>query len=330
MSSLFSWTYLSISNWCLLSSVDISFAPETDVLYLHLNLPLYLELTSSFFSWSYPSISNWYLLSSVELNSVSRIGLLSSVELTSVSQIHVFFRQLNFPLYLELMSSFFVWSYFSIMNRYLLSSVEVTFLFRIYVFYLQLNLPLSRVDNFFLQLILLLYLELMSSFFGWTHLCILSWCIVSSVELTFVSRINVFFPQLILPLHLELMYSVEISPVSRIGTLVPRIDVFFHLLNSPLYLELTSPFLYWTYLCILNLCPNFFSWTYLCISSMFLSSKELTSVSRVDVFLLQWNLPMYLELMSSFFRWTHLCNSNWCILSSVEVAIVSWFDLFFL
>ena len=151
----------------------------------------------------------------------------------------------------------------------------------------------------------------MSSFLSWTHLCISNWCRLSWVELTFVSRFDIFF----LPL------------------------------NITLYLELTSPFLYWTYLCNLNLCPNFFSWTYLCISSdvsffkgtyLCISSwclpspVELAFVSRIDVFYLQLNLTLYLKLFFSFFSRAYLSISNLCLFSSVKHTFVSRISVFIL
>ena len=129
-----SWTYISMSNWCLhlWFLVELAFVSGIDVFIfcLQSNVTLHLELISSstFISWCYLCIWNWCL------------HLLSSVELTFVSRTDAFivFPQLNLPLYFELTSSssVFRWTYF-----------------------------VSRIDGciFIRQLNLFLHLELMSS-----------------------------------------------------------------------------------------------------------------------------------------------------------------------
>ena len=175
-SSVFSWTCVCVSYWCLplLSFVELTFVCRTDVFIFgfQLNLPLRLELISwsSSFSWTCLCISNWHL------------HFLSSLELI---------------LYLELMSSssVFTWTYLCIFNRCLpfLFSVKYIFASRIdvFVFFPQLNLPLcldlTSPSSFSVELISVSRID----FFNLTYLYISNWFphLLSSVELTSVSRI---------------------------------------------------------------------------------------------------------------------------------------------
>ena len=97
--SLFIWTDLCVSNWCLhLFSVELTFISRNDVftfvLQFILHLCFQLMPSSSFFSWTCLCISNWYL------------HLLSSIELAFLSRVasFIFCHQMNLPLFLEFMS----------------------------------------------------------------------------------------------------------------------------------------------------------------------------------------------------------------------------------